>query len=137
MVYMFPGQGSQKKGMGAGLFEKYKELGDKASNILGYSIENLCLSDPDNRLNQTQYTQPAIYFVNVMEYLERITILKQKPIYVIGHSLGEYNALFAAGAYDFETGLRLVKRRSELMGEAIGGAMAAVIGLLEMKGLLY
>ena len=61
LAYLFPGQGSQKKGMGLSLFEHYPELVKEADAILGYSIEDLCLNDPDDLLKQTQYTQPALY----------------------------------------------------------------------------
>ncbi|WP_242589560.1 ACP S-malonyltransferase [Corallococcus macrosporus] len=128
IAYVFPGQGTQRKGMGARLFEPYRSLTDKASEILGYSIEELCLQNPDNRLGQTQYTQPALYVVNALSYLEK-KAKDGEPDFVAGHSLGEYNALFAAGSFDFETGLRLVKRRGEIMAEAKGGGMAAVVGL--------
>ena len=63
-VYLFPGQGSQIKGMGEGLWDIFPELVKKADRILGYSIKNLCLEDPDNQLHQTQYTQPALYIVD-------------------------------------------------------------------------
>lgn len=125
---MFPGQGAQKKGMGADLFEKYPVLVKKADEILGYSIEELCLHDRERVLNNTQFTQPALYVVNAMHYYEK----KQEGIagdYVMGHSMGEYNALLAADVFDFETGLRLVKKRGALMAAAKAGAMAAVIGL--------
>lgn len=130
-VYVFPGQGSQSKGMGQGLFDKYPELTSKADKILGYSIKKLCLEDPDENLRYTQYTQPAIYTVNALMYLNKIAKTGEKPSFVVGHSLGEYNALYAAGVIDFETGLKIVKKRGELMSRAKGGGMAAVIGLRE------
>ncbi len=130
-TYMFPGQGSQKKGMGEGLFEKYADLTAKADEILGYSIKELCLEDADGNLMQTQYTQPALYTVSALMYLDKLEETGTKPDFVAGHSLGEYNALFAAGAFDFETGLKLVKKRGELMAEAGAGGMAAVIRLDE------
>jgi len=126
---VFPGQGSQFKGMGGELFDKYKELTEKAEKILGYSIKELCLKDPNNLLNNTRYTQPALYVVNAMCYLQKIEETSKKPDYVAGHSLGEFNALFAAGVFDFETGLQLVKKRGELMSQVKDGGMAAVIGL--------
>lgn len=131
LAYLFPGQGSQKKGMGLSLFEHYPELVKEADAILGYSIEDLCLNDPDDLLKQTQYTQPALYVVNALSYLERIKEDGKEPDYVAGHSLGEYDALFAAGVFDFATGLKLAKRRGELMAEARNGGMAAVIGMKE------
>lgn len=122
---LFPGQGSQYKGMGKDLFPKYSHEAKVASELLGYDIEELCVNDPQRQLAKTQYTQPALYMVNYMRYCE----LQMTPDYTVGHSLGEYNALLAAGAFDFETGLRLVQKRGELMSTASGGGMAAVLGL--------
>lgn len=130
---MFPGQGSQVKGMGENLFKKFPDLVKIADEVLGYSIEKLCLEDPENCLNLTQYTQPALYTVNALHYFHKINETGCKPDYVIGHSLGEYNALLAAEVYDFRTGLYLVKKRGELMGSTSNGAMAAVIQLNEAK----
>lgn len=129
MVYAFPGQGSQKKGMGGMLFDEFKELTEQAELILGESVAKLCLEDPNSNLHKTQYTQPALYVVNALYYLKKIRETGKKPDYVLGHSLGEYNALFAAGAFDFETGLKLVIARGQLMGNAKNGSMAAIIGL--------
>ncbi|WP_276736073.1 ACP S-malonyltransferase [Bacillus sp. (in: firmicutes)] len=129
ITYVFPGQGSQQKGMGQGLFEQYQHLTDQADQILGYSIEKLCTEKSYLDLNHTQYTQPALYVVNALSYLKRVEETGRKPDFTAGHSLGEYNALFAAGAFDFGTGLRFVKKRGELMGRITGGGMAAVIGL--------
>jgi trans-AT polyketide synthase/acyltransferase/oxidoreductase domain-containing protein len=129
-AYLFPGQGSQKKGMGEPLFAEFPELTRKADKILGYSIKELCLEDPGDQLMQTQYTQPAVYVVNALSYLKKIQT-EPKPDYVLGHSVGEYNALFASGVVDFESGLKLVMKRGELMAQARGGGMAAVMGLTE------
>lgn len=128
-TYVFPGQGSQVKGMGEALFPEFPEYTDKADKILGYSIATLCLQDPNTQLNQTNFTQPALYVVNALSYLKKQKDTGVTPDYLAGHSLGEYNALFAAGAFDFETGLKLVQKRGELMSHATGGGMAAVIGL--------
>jgi malonyl CoA-acyl carrier protein transacylase len=128
-TYVFPGQGSQKKGMGGALFDEFKELTAQADEILGYSIKELCLNDPDLNLSFTQYTQPALFVVNALSYLKKIKEAGKKPDFLAGHSLGEYNALWAAGAFDFVTGLRLVKKRGGLMGRVTGGGMAAIIGL--------
>ncbi|MCX7923143.1 MAG: ACP S-malonyltransferase [Clostridia bacterium] len=133
IVYVFPGQGSQQKGMGGSIFNEFSDLTAKADAILGYSIKELCMEDSGGKLGQTQYTQPALYIVNALSYLKKVKDTGVKPDYVAGHSLGEYNALFAAGVYDFETGLKLVKRRGELMSQATGGGMAAIIGLSEEK----
>lgn len=132
-IFMFPGQGSQKVGMGKELFADFPELVAKADAILGYSIAELCETDPQQQLNQTQYTQPALYVVNALTYLKKVASTGTQPDYVIGHSLGEYNALFAAAAFDFETGLKLVQRRGLLMSQATGGGMAAVLGLSEIQ----
>lgn len=129
-VFLFPGQGAQRKGMGKDLFNEFPELTEKADEILGYSIRELCLQDPDNLLGQTQFTQPVIYVVNGLKYLSKIKS-EPEPDYVMGHSVGEYSALYVARVLDFETGLRLVKKRGELMSQAHGGGMAAVLGLNE------
>jgi trans-AT polyketide synthase/acyltransferase/oxidoreductase domain-containing protein len=129
IAYLFPGQGAQHKGMGAALFPRYPELTQKANEILGYSIEELCLEDRAGQLGKTEYTQPALFVVNALSYLQERESGSLPPAFAAGHSLGEYSALFAAGAVDFETGLRLVKKRGELMGAAREGGMAAVIGL--------
>ncbi|WP_459480607.1 ACP S-malonyltransferase [Clostridium saccharoperbutylacetonicum] len=129
VAYVFPGQGSQFKGMGEELFDEFKEITEIADKILGYSIKKLCLENPNGLLNNTKYTQPALYVVNAMSYLKKVRESNIRPDYVAGHSLGEYNALFAAGVFDFETGLKLVKKRGELMSEVTGGSMAAVIGM--------
>ncbi len=133
ITYVFPGQGSQKKGMGAEFFDEYREFVAEANKILGYSINELCLLDPENKLNNTEYTQPALYVINALSYIDRVKKTGVVPDYVAGHSLGEYNALFAAGAYDFATGLAIIKRRGELMAKATGGGMAAIIGLTDQK----
>lgn len=125
---VFPGQGSQKKGMGQGLFERFGDLCDRADEILGFSIAELCLNNPKGMLRFTQFTQPALYVVNALTWLDRQE-REPPPDYLAGHSLGEYNALFAAGCFDFETGLHLVKYRGALMSEATEGGMAAVLGL--------
>lgn len=128
-VFLFPGQGSQKRGMGAEVFPLFPELVAVADAELGYSLSELCLTDAAGRLDNTRYTQPALFAVNSLMFLNRLLADGRLPHFVAGHSLGEYSALFAAGVFDFQTGLRLVKRRAELMAEAKGGAMAAVIGL--------
>ncbi len=128
-TYVFPGQGSQVKGMGSTLFPEFPELVQKANTILGYSVVALCLEDNADQLNKTHYTQPALYVVNALTYLKKLKATGKKPDYVAGHSLGEYSALFAADVFDFETGLKLVQKRGELMSETRDGKMAAVIGL--------
>ncbi|WP_030547330.1 ACP S-malonyltransferase [Streptomyces albus] len=128
-TYVFPGQGSQRKGMGRALFDEFPGLTERADEILGYSVKKLCTENPNQLLNETQYTQPAVYIVNALTYLKRTKETGQVPEYVAGHSLGEYNALLAAGVVDFETGLKLVRKRGAAMGRIEGGGMAAVTGL--------
>ncbi len=130
LIHLFPGQGSQHKGMGAALFDEFPELVQKSDSILGYSIKTLCLEDPNNNLGQTQYTQPALYVVNALSDKAEVNKADgQLPSYYAGHSLGEYNALHAAGALSFSDGLKLVKKRGELMSQAEKGSMAAILNI--------
>jgi len=123
-IYMFPGQGSQAKGMGKSVFEHFPVQCDSAAKLLGYDIVDLCLNDSNNQLNQTYYTQPALYFVSALTFLS----VDDKPDCLLGHSLGLYAALFAAGVFSLEKGLEVVLKRAELMAEANNGSMMAVIG---------
>lgn len=127
-ICLFPGQGSQHAGIGAGLFPLFPEYMEIARSVLGYDLEALCRDNPDNMLQQTNYTQPALYVVNAMHYQKYLQD-NGLPDIVLGHSLGEFNALQAAGVYDFETGLRIVQQRGALMAAMTEGGMAAVIGL--------
>lgn len=128
---MFPGQGSQYVGMGEHLFDAFPELVSKANDVLGYSVEELCLRDSNGRLHQTEFTQPAVYVVSALDYLlfARSNVDDSGVDYFLGHSLGEYAALFAAGVFDFVSGLLLVKERARLMAGMREGGMAAIIGL--------
>jgi trans-AT polyketide synthase/acyltransferase/oxidoreductase domain-containing protein len=117
--------------MGEGLFERFPEEVRVADEILGDSVRDLCLRDEHGKLDSTDYTQPALYVVSALHYFDRCHRGHAPPDYVAGHSLGEYNALLAAGAYDFASGLRLVQLRGQLMAQANGGAMAAVMGMPE------
>jgi trans-AT polyketide synthase/acyltransferase/oxidoreductase domain-containing protein len=124
--------------MGEGLFEQFPDLTRTADGILGYSIRDLCLTDANQQLGQTQFTQPALYTVNALSYFQELKKTGTKPDFVAGHSLGEYNALLAAEVFDFATGLKLVQKRGALMAQAQGGGMAAVIGLdfLQVRSIL-
>ena len=124
---MFPGQGSQIKGMGENLFKEFPDAVAKANSVLGYDIVDLCINDPNNQLNQTNYTQPALFFINYLTY-QKYLQTNRVPDYFVGHSLGEFNALNAAGVFDFETGLKIVQKRGELMFSIGDTSMAAVIG---------
>ena len=133
-AFLCPGQASQKVGMGLDLYQKTalgKQYFDRANKIMGVDIQDIIFSGPEDTLKQTQYTQPAIYIVSVIigELLMENGI---QPSCAAGHSLGEYSALALAKAFDFETGLRLVKIRAEGMqisGNQHPGTMAAVLGL--------
>ncbi|WP_249348575.1 ACP S-malonyltransferase [Pseudoalteromonas citrea] len=126
-TYLFPGQGSQYTGMGKALFERFPELTQSASDILGYSISELCTVDPHNQLNLTQYTQPALFVVSALAYLQHTQTTPCKVDFVAGHSLGEFAALYASGALSFEMALKLVVKRGALMSAAPKGSMAAII----------
>ncbi|GHI04298.1 ACP S-malonyltransferase [Streptomyces cellostaticus] len=128
-VVMFPGQGSQRLGMGEEVFDAYPRLCDRADEIVGYSLRELCLKDPHGLLNETSYTQQAIYFVSCLMYLAYAEEYGDEPVRcVTGHSLGLYPALFAAGVFDLFEGLEIVSKRGALMQEARDGAMVAVLG---------
>ena len=127
-AWVFPGQGSQEIGMGADLFKRpeAKVRLKRAAEILGWSVPEIC-QNPDDRVSQTLYTQPCLYVIESI-LVDSIANRLQRPALVAGHSLGEYVALYAAGVFNFEVGLQLVKRRAELMDSASGGVMAVLLG---------
>jgi [acyl-carrier-protein] S-malonyltransferase len=127
-AWVFPGQGSQSIGMGVDLYSlpAAQTKFDQAAEILGWAVPDVC-QDLDDRVSRTLYTQPCLYVIEAI----LADLLRQRgeaPALVAGHSLGEYVALYAAGVFDFESGLRLVKRRAELMDQASEGTMAALLG---------
>ena len=129
---VFPGQGSQKIGMGAQLVESEsgRAIFDSSSEILDYDLGELCLNGPEEKLTNTLYAQPALLAVGVAAW-EKVRAEGTQAQMTAGHSLGEYAALVAARAIDFADAMRLVKRRAELMANAPAGTMAAMIGLPE------
>ncbi|MEP0856184.1 ACP S-malonyltransferase [Trichocoleus sp. DQ-U1] len=127
-AWVFPGQGSQAIGMGVDLLDlpEAKAKFEQAEQILGWSVPEICQSQED-KLSRTLYTQPSLYVVESI-LADRMQAGRHQPKLVAGHSLGEYVALYVAGVFDFEAGLRLVKRRAEFMDSASDGMMAALIG---------
>ncbi|HEY9823829.1 MAG TPA: ACP S-malonyltransferase [Stenomitos sp.] len=127
-AWVFPGQGSQAVGMGVDLLdtaiaqERYRQ----AEAILGWSVPERCAADLET-LSRTLYTQPCLYTISAV-IADLLRAQGQRPDVLAGHSLGEYAALYAAGVFTFEAGLRLVQYRAELMEQASGGKMVALMG---------
>jgi [acyl-carrier-protein] S-malonyltransferase len=138
LALLFPGQGSQAAGMGKGLCDASpaaREVFERADAALGFGLSRLCFEGPEEDLKRTANTQPAILTHSVAAYRDleaRFPDRLAGAAFAAGHSLGEYSANVASGALDFEDAVRLVRRRGEMMQEAVPagvGAMAAVIGL--------
>ena len=132
-AYLFPGQGSQFPGMGKDLFDQSeiaKEMFQVSDEILGFDLSTILIAGSKEDLQQTRVTQPAIFLHSVIT--AKVMGNNFRPDAVAGHSLGEFSALTAAGAIDFESGLKLVSQRAEAMQKACNlseGRMAAVLGL--------
>ncbi len=134
IAFVFPGQGSQSVGMGKDFYENSKfgkDLFGRANEVLGFDLKKLCLEGPEEELKKTDITQPAVFTVSAIAF----EILKENdltPTLLAGHSLGEYSALYAAGAISFEDCVKTVNLRGKFMQEAVPlgvGTMAAILGL--------
>jgi [acyl-carrier-protein] S-malonyltransferase len=130
-AYLFPGQGSQFVGMGKDHYsenEQFVSIVDRANQVLGFDLKEIMFEGPEEKLKQTEFTQPAIFLHSVALY----NTLEANPDMAAGHSLGEFSALVACGALQFDDALKIVRRRGELMqqaGESNPGTMAAIIGM--------
>ncbi len=134
-AFLFPGQGSQSIGMLKELATEHalvSEVFSEASDALGFDLWKLCQHGPEEQLNQTEFTQPAVLAADIAVWRVWQALGGQSPDYMAGHSLGEYAALIAAGSIDFADGIKLVSTRGQLMQSATPtgvGAMAAILGL--------
>lgn len=133
---VFPGQGSQSVGMGKALYDAHpslKAVYDEASSVLGYDVAELCFAGPAERLNLTEFTQPALLVSSIAAWrlLEPAGI---KPVVAAGHSLGEYSALVAVGGVGFRDAVGLVQKRGRYMSEAVAPGTGLVAALLGLSG---
>lgn len=133
-AFLFPGQGSQKVGMGKSFCENFAKaaaLFQQANDVLGFDLQTLCFEGPEETLKQTENTQPALFVTSAVAYECLQETCPFLPDAVAGHSVGEYAAFYVAGVVTFEDGLRLVRKRAELMRDSaqrFPGAMTALLG---------
>jgi [acyl-carrier-protein] S-malonyltransferase len=141
-VFLFPGQGAQVVGMGADIASAWpaaNDCFDRANRVVGYDLKALCFSGPEDKLNSTTVSQPAIFTVSaaILEILRNNPKTASiQPQVTAGLSLGEYTALYAAGLIDFENALRLVQKRGEAMqaaADASDGGMVSILGMDEAQ----
>lgn len=141
LAYVFPGQGSQRVGMGLDLYQGFssaREVFEEADDALGFPLSRLCFEGPEEELSQTANAQPAILTVSLACLKAASQVAGQLicPAFMAGHSLGEYTALVAAQVLDFVDAVRLTRQRGRLMqeaGERVPGGMVAIIGLDELS----
>ena len=131
LMFVFPGQGSQYRGMGSDLYRDFpvaRQVYDRANEVLGFDLRKLSFEDPADEIGLTRNTQPALltHEIACWKVFNELTGGRVQPVLAAGHSLGEYSALVAAGALTFEDALKLVRRRGELMGEHGEGGMLAL-----------
>ena len=135
IAFLFPGQGSQAVGMGQAwraAYPQHMALFDEATSILGYDLRTLCFAGPAERLNRTEYAQPALLVTSLIAW--RALGARIRPSAVAGHSLGEYSAIVAAGGLSFPDAVALVGKRAQYMAEAVPLGRGLVVAILGLTG---